>query len=130
MRTSRSHVPRLVYIALNMCICVRTITHALPACDSARGSCTCCYSCAHACGPVLINLNFPQLLSMRTSRSHVPRPVYTPLNMCICARTFTHALPESDSARESCTFSFSCAHACVPVLVNLNFPPTFKHAPR
>ena len=101
--------------------------HILPACESARESCTCSYSCAHACGPVLISLNFPHLLSMRTSSSHVPRLVYIRLNMCICGRIFTKALPACESARESSTSSYTCAHACGPVLINLKFSSTSKH---
>ena len=80
---SSSHVPRLVYIPLSMCKCVRTFAHASPAYKSAREQCTCSCSCAHASLPVLININISQLLSMHTSSSHVPSLVYMPLNMCI-----------------------------------------------
>ena len=128
MRTGISPVPRILCISLNSSIGVRTFKHALPACESARESRTCSYSCEHACGPVLINLHFPQLLSTRTSISPVPRMLYIPLNSSICMGTFTCALPTCESARESRTCSYSCEHACGLVLINLHFPPTSQHA--
>ena len=76
MRTSSSHDPSLVYISLNMCICVHTFAHVT--CESAKEYCTFCCSCAHAPPPVLINLNFPKLQSMRTSSSPVSRLLYFP----------------------------------------------------
>ena len=59
-RTSISHVPKLVYIPLNMSIYVRTFTHAYRSFEGAREPCTCSYPCTHASRPSLINLNFPQ----------------------------------------------------------------------
>ena len=120
------NMPFSVLIPLNMSICVRTFAHASTASKSARELhlflllCTCFSTCVDKPGIL------PQLLNMRTSSSHDPGLVYISLNMCICVRTFAHVTCES--AREYCTFCCSCAHAPPPVLINLNFPRTPKHA--
>ena len=75
-----------------------------------------------------LTFNFPQLLSMRTSISPVPRILYIPRNSSICVWTYTHAFRSCESARESWTCSYCCGHACGPVVINLHFPPTSKHA--
>ena len=67
MRTSISPDSRLVYLALMMSICMRTLPHAL------------------------IHHNFLQLPHMRTSISPVSRLAYLPLMMSICIRTFQDA---------------------------------------
>ena len=73
-------------------------------------------------------LIFPQLLSMRTSISPVPRILYIPRNSSICVWTYTHVFPSCESARECWTRCYCCGHACTPVLIHLHFPPTSKHA--
>ena len=71
---------------------------------------------------------FPQLLSMRTSISSVPGILYVSQKSSICVWTYPHAFPSCDIARESWTCSYCCGHGFGPVLINLHFPPTSKHA--
>ena len=87
MRTSISPVPRLVYMPLNMSVCMRTFTHACRSCDSS------------------VTMSFSKLRHIHRWRSPVPRLVYIPLNMSICMRTFTHA-------RRSCVTSVSTTECC------------------
>ena len=91
MRTSISPDPRLVYISLNMSICMKTFPHACRSCArSVRNPER--FTCLKM-RPKLrrSTMNFSQLPHMRTSISPDPRLFYIPLNMSICMRTFSHA---------------------------------------
>ena len=91
MRTSISPDPRLVYIPLNMSICMRTFPHACRSCERSVSNPE-RFTCLKM-RPELrrSTMNFSQLPHMRTSISPDPRLVYIPLNMSICMRTFPHA---------------------------------------
>ena len=91
MRTSISPDPRLVYIPLNMSICMRTFPHACRSCERSVSNPE-RFTCLKM-HPELrrSTMNFSQLLHMRPSISPDPRLVYIPLNMSICMRTFPHA---------------------------------------
>ena len=91
MRTSISPDPRLVYIPLNIWICMRTFPHACRSCErlvSTKERFTCLKICLELRRSTMI---FTQLPHMRTSISPDPRLVYIPLNLSICMRTFPHA---------------------------------------
>ena len=98
MRTSISPDPRLVYIALNMTICMRTFPHACRSCERAVSNPE-RFTCLKM-RPELrrSTMNFSQLPHMRTSISPDPRLVYIPLNMSICMRTFPHACRSCERA--------------------------------
>ena len=88
MRTSISPDPRLVYIPLNISICMRTFQDA---CRSCEGSVSILER--FTCLKMRLKLGrstmkFSQLPHMRTSISPNPRLVYIPLNISICMRTF------------------------------------------
>ena len=91
MRRSISPDPRLVYIPLNMSICIRTFQHACRSCERSVSN-PACFTCLKI-GLELrrSTMNFSQLPHMRRSISPDPRLVYIPLNMSICMRTFQHA---------------------------------------
>ena len=107
MRTSISPDPRLVYIPLNMSICMRTFPHACRSCEgsvSTPQSFTCLKKRLDLrCS----TMNFSQLPHMGTSLSPDPRLVYIPLNMSICMRTFPHAC-RSCEASVSTPECFTC----------------------
>ena len=91
MRTSISPDPRLVYIPLNISICIRTFQDA---CRSYEGSV--CTLERFTCLKMRRKLRrstmiYSQLPHMRTSISPDPRLVYIPLNISICIRTFQDA---------------------------------------
>ena len=91
MRTSISPHPRLVYIPLNMSICMRPFTHACRSCGVSVSTPECFTCLKKRLDLRWSTMNFSQLQHMRTSISLDPRLVYIPLNMSICMRTFTHA---------------------------------------
>ena len=84
MRTSISPDPSLVYIPLNMSICMRTFPHACRSCERSVSNPE-SFTCLKM-RPELrrFTMNFSQLPHMRTSISPDPRLVYIPLNMPIC----------------------------------------------
>ena len=91
MRRSISPEFRLVYIPLNMSICMRTFPHACRSCERTvrtkeRFTCLKMRPKLHRS-----TMNFSQLPHMRRSISPEFRLVYIPLNMSICMRTFSHA---------------------------------------
>ena len=91
MRTSRPHDPRLVYIPLNISICMRTFQDACRSCESSVSTPE-----RFTCLKMRLKLrrstmNFSQLPRMRTCISSVPSLVYIPLNISICMRTFQDA---------------------------------------
>ena len=91
MRTSISPDPRLVYIPLNISICMRTFSHACRSCERSVSTAE-----RFTCLKMRLKLRrstmkFSQLPHMRTSISPDPRLVYIPLNISICIRTFLHA---------------------------------------
>ena len=91
MRTSISPDPRLVYIPLNISICMRTFSHACRSCEGSVST-----SERFTCLKMRLKLRrstmkFSQLPHMRTSISPDPRLVYIPLNISICIRTFSDA---------------------------------------
>ena len=83
MRTSISPDPSLVYIPLNISICMRTFQDACRSCERSIST------------PRAFHLfeMRPKLRrsTMRTSISPDPRLVYIPLNISICMRTFQDA---------------------------------------
>ena len=91
MRTSISPDPRLVYIPLNISICMRTFQDACRSCERSVSTLE-----PFICLKMRLKLrrstmNFSQLPHMRTSISPDPRLVYIPLNISICMRTFQDA---------------------------------------
>ena len=91
MRTSISPDPRLVYIPLNISICMRTFQHACRSCERSVSTPE-----RFTCLKLRLKLrrstmNFSQLPHMRTCISPDPRLVYIPLNISICMRTFQYA---------------------------------------
>ena len=91
MRTSISPDPRLVYIPLNISICMRTFQDACRSCERSVSTPE-----RFTCLKLRLKLrrstmNFSQLPHMRTSISPDPRLVYIPLNISICMRTFQYA---------------------------------------
>ena len=91
MRTSISPDPRLVYIPLNISICIRTFQDACRSCErsvSTPGRFTCFKMRRKLRRSTMI---FSQLPHMRASISPDPRIVYIPLNISICIRTFQDA---------------------------------------
>ena len=88
MRTGISPDPRLVYIPLNISICMRTFQDASRSCErsvSTPERFTCLKLRPELRRSTMI---FSQLPQMRTSISPDPRLVYIPLNISICMRTF------------------------------------------
>ena len=88
MRTSLSPDPRLVYIPLNISICIRTFQDECRLCERsvstpARFTCWKMRRKLHRSTMI-----FSQLPHMRTSISPDTRVVYIPLNISICIRTF------------------------------------------
>ena len=91
IRRSISPEFRLVYIPLNMSICMTTFPHACRSCErSVRTKERFTYLKVR---PKLrrSTMKFSQLPHMRRSISPEFRLVYIPLNMSICMRTFPHA---------------------------------------
>ena len=91
MRTSISPHPRLVYIPLNISICMRTFQDACRSCERSVGNLE-----RFTCLKMRLKLRrstmkFSQLPHMRTSISPDPTLVYIPLNISICMRTFQDA---------------------------------------
>ena len=91
MRTSISPNRTLVYIPLNISICIRTFQDACRSCErsvSTPERFTCLKMRRKLRRSTMI---FSQLPHMRTSISPDPRLVYIPLNISICIRTFQDA---------------------------------------
>ena len=96
MRTSISPDPRLVYIPLNISICMRTFQDACRSCERSVSTLE-----RFTCLKMRLKLRrstmkFSQLPHMRTSISPDPRLVYIPLNISICMRTFQDACGSSE----------------------------------
>ena len=107
MRTSILPDPRLVYILLNISICIRTFQDACRSCErsvSTPERFTCLKMRRKLCRSTMI---FSQLPHMRTSISPHPSLVYIPLNISICIRTFQHAY-RSCVRSASTTERFTC----------------------
>ena len=98
MRTSISPDPRLVYIPVNMSLCMRTFPHACRSCEGCVSTPECFTSLKKFLNLRRTTMNFSQLPHMRTSISPDPRLVYIPLNMSICMRTFPHACRSCESS--------------------------------
>ena len=91
MRTSISPAPRLVYIPLNISICIRTFQDACRSCERSVSTSE-RFTCFKMRRRVRRStMKFSQLPHMRTSISPAPRLVYIPLNISICIRTFQDA---------------------------------------
>ena len=91
MRTSISPDPRLVYIPLNISICIRTFQDACRSCERSVSTSE-RFPCLKMRRKVRRStMKFSQLPDMRTSISLHPRLVYNPLNISICIRTFQDA---------------------------------------
>ena len=91
MRKSISPDPRLVYMPLNMSICLRTFPRACRSCEGSVSSPECFTCLKKRLDLRWSTMNYSQLTHMRTSISPDPRLVCIPLNMSICMRTFPHA---------------------------------------
>ena len=91
MRTSISPDPKIVYIPLNISICMRTFQDACRSCE--RSVSTPERFTSLKMRPELrrSTMIFSQLPHMRTSISPDPRLVYIPLNISICMRTVEDA---------------------------------------
>ena len=91
MRTSISPDPRLVYIPLNISVCMKTFQDTCRSCE--RSVSTPERFTSLKMGPELrrSTMIFSQLPHTRTSISPNPRLVYFPLNISICMRTFQDA---------------------------------------
>ena len=112
MRTSISPDPRLVYIPLNISICMRTFQDACRSCErsvSTLQSFTCLKMCLKLRRSTM---KFSQLPRMRTSISPDPRLVYIPLNISICMRTFHYACRSCERS-VSTLQSFTCLKMCL-----------------
>ena len=91
MRTSISPDPRLVYIPLNISICMRTFQDACRSCETSVSTPE-CFTCLKMRSELRRStIIFTQLPHMRTGISPDPRLVYIPLNISICMRTFEDA---------------------------------------
>ena len=91
MRTSISPDPRLVYIPLNISICMRTFQDVCRSCESSVSTPE-RFTCLKMRLKLRIStMNFSPLPYMRTSISPDPRLVYIQLNISICMRTFQDA---------------------------------------
>ena len=98
MLTSISPDPRLVYIPLNISICMRTFQDARRSCERSVSTLQ-----RFTCLKMLLKLRrstmkFSQLPHIRTSISPDPRLVYIPLNISICMRTFQDACRSCESS--------------------------------
>ena len=91
MRTNISPDPSIVYIPMNISICIRTFQDACRSC--ARSVSTSKrFTCLKMCRKVRRSTTkFSQLPHMRTSISPDPSIVYIPMNISICIRTFQDA---------------------------------------
>ena len=91
MRTSISPDPSIVYIPMNISICIRTVQDACRSCErsvSTRERFTCLIMRRKVRRSTMI---FSQLPHMRTSISPDPSIVYIPMNISICIRTVQDA---------------------------------------
>ena len=107
MRTSISPDPRLVYIPLNISICMRTFQDACRSCERSVSTLE-----RFTCLKMRLKLRrstmkFSQLPLIRRSISPPPRLVYIPLNVSICMRTFQDACRSCERS-ESTLQSFTC----------------------
>ena len=108
MRTSITPDPRLIYIPLNISICMRTFQDACRSCERSVGTPE-RFSCFKM-RPELrrSTMIFSQLPHMRTSISPVSSLVFIPLNMSICMRSFTDACRSCESSRDKKEY-FTCS---------------------
>ena len=91
MRTGISPDPRLLYIPLNISICMRTFQHACRSCERSVSTPERFTSLKMRLKLRRSNMNFSELPHIRTSISLDPRLVYIPRNISICMRTFQDA---------------------------------------
>ena len=91
MRTSISPDRRLVYIPLNISICMRTFQDACRSCEKSVTTLERFTGLKMRLKLRRSTMKFSQLPHMRTSISHDPSIVYIPLNISICMRTFQDA---------------------------------------
>ena len=133
MRTSISPDPRLVYIPLNISICIRTFQDA---CRSGERSIstperfTCLKMRRKRRRSTMI---FPELPHMGTSISANPRLVYIPLNISMCIRTFQDAYtwcqrPVSTPGRFTCLKMRRNLNASKSAQIHHDFLPNSTHA--
>ena len=107
MRTSISPDPSIVYIPMNISICIRTVQDALKSCEMSVSTSE-RFTCLKMRRKVRrSNMKFSQLPHMRTSISPDPSIVYFPMNISICIRTVQDACRScersvSTSARFTC----------------------------
>ena len=107
MRTSISRDPRIVYIPMNISICMRTFSHACRSCERSVSTSE-RFTCLKMRPELLRStMNFSQLLHIRTSISPDPRIVYIPMNISICMRTFSHSCRSCERS-ESTSERFTC----------------------
>ena len=89
--TSISPDPRLVYMPLNMSICMRTFPHACRSCEGSVSTPE-CFTCLKKRLELRYStMNFSLHPHMPTGISPEPRVVCILLNISICMRTFPHA---------------------------------------
>ena len=127
MRTSISPDPRLVYIPLNISICIRTFQDACRSCERSV-SIPERFTCLKMRGKLRRStMIFSQLTHMRTSISPDPRLVYILLNISICIRTFQDACRSCERS-VSTPERFTCLNASKTAQIHHAFPPTSTHA--
>ena len=87
MRTSISPDPSIVYIPMNISICIRTVHDACRSCERSVSTSE-RFTCLKMRRKVRRStMKFSQLPHMRTSISPDPSIVYIPMNICICIRS-------------------------------------------
>ena len=128
MRTSISPDPRLVYITLNISICMRTFQHTCRSCErsiSTPERFTCLKMRPKLRRSTMI---FSQLPHMRTSISHDPRLVDIPLNISICMRTFQDACRSCERSVSTPRAFHLFENASETAQIHHDFLPTSTHA--
>ena len=110
MCTSISPDRRLVYIPLNMSICMKTFAHACRSCEGSVSTPECFTCLKKRLYLRRSTVNISQLPHMRTSISPDPRLVYIPLKRSIFMRRFRHAC-RSREGSVSTRECFTCLKA-------------------
>ena len=107
MRTRISPDPRIVYIPMNISICMRTFSHAFRLCERTVSTSERFTLFKMRLKLRRSTMNFSQLPHMCTSISPDPRIVYIPMNISICMRTFSHSCRSCESS-VSTSQRFTC----------------------
>ena len=131
MRTSISPDPRLVYITLNLSICMRTFQDVCRSCERSVSTPERFTRLKMRLKLRRSTMKFSQLPHMRTSISPDPRLVYIPLNISICIRTFKNACrlcERSVSTPERFVYMRENFSGCVQVVWEVREYPRAFHS--